>query len=81
MDKVTAEMYRQNPERYTLVDGSTHGAPTCKYGNTVEWVGYDKAQNTFVRFTKSVYKRLINEIESKPDKEQEALAPDGYHRS
>ncbi|MEO5889484.1 MAG: hypothetical protein ABIQ31_04485 [Ferruginibacter sp.] len=62
MDRVTAEMYQQNPERYTLVDGSTQGAPTCTYGNTKEWVGYDKVEKTFIRFTKSVYKKLVSQI-------------------
>ncbi len=61
-------MHQENPERYTLVDGSTHGAPTCKFGNTAQWVGYDKVTKTFVRFTKSVYKRLVQEIESTHNK-------------
>ncbi|MEO7214578.1 MAG: peptide-methionine (S)-S-oxide reductase MsrA [Mucilaginibacter sp.] len=63
MEKVTAEMYQQNPQRYTLVDGSTEGAPTCAYGNVKEWVGYDKVERTFVRFTKSVYKKLVSQID------------------
>ena len=63
MDKVTAEMYQNDPQRYTLVEGSIAGAPTCAYGNVKEWVGYDKAEGTFVRFTKSVYKKLISQID------------------
>ncbi|MEO6684451.1 MAG: hypothetical protein ABIN24_00740 [Dyadobacter sp.] len=73
MDKITAEIFQQNPERYTLIDGSTHGAPSCKYGNTQDWVGYDKVEKTFIRFTKSVYKRLINEIEFGEDKHKATL--------
>ena len=65
MEKVTAEIFQQDPGRYTLVDGSTHGAPSCKFGNTQDWVGYDKVEKIYVRFTKSVYKRLINGIEPK----------------
>ncbi len=64
MDRVTAEMYAQNPERYTLVEGNTQGAPSCKYGNVAQWVGYDRVKNVFVRYTKSVYNRLISEVES-----------------
>ena len=63
MDKVTAEMYQNDPQRYTLVDGSTEGAPTCTYGNVKEWVGYDKTEGTFVRFTKSVYKKLVSQLD------------------
>ena len=62
MEKVTAEMYQQDPERYTLMEGSTEGAPTCTFGNKQKWVGYDKDQGTFIRFTKSVYKKLISQI-------------------
>jgi hypothetical protein len=62
MDKITAAMYFENSNRFILVDGNTPGAPKCAYGNTHQWVGYDKETDTFVRFTKSVYKKLINEI-------------------
>lgn len=65
MDKVTAEMYQQNPERYILVSGHQEGAPTCSYGNVQQWVGYDKIEQTFIRFTKSVFKRLVQQKETK----------------
>ena len=68
MDRVTAEMYAQNPERYTLVEGSTPDAPSCKYGNTLKWVGYDKVNSVFVRYTKTVYNRLISGVEPKLNK-------------
>ena len=69
MDRVTAEMYAQNPERYTLVEGTTQDAPGCKYGNVLKWVGYDQVNNVFVRYTKTVYNRLISEVELKSNKQ------------
>jgi hypothetical protein len=69
MDRVTAEMYAKNPERYTLVEGTTQGAPSCKYGNVLQWVGYDRVNNVFVRNTKSVYNRLISKVESNSNKQ------------
>ncbi|WP_134090290.1 hypothetical protein [Olivibacter sp. XZL3] len=67
MNKITAEIYEQNPERYTLVKGNVQGAPSCRFVNTSDWVGYDKEKSTFVRFTKSVFKRLVNQIHLKQD--------------
>ena len=64
MEKVTAEMYDQDPDRYTLVPGHEEGAPTCPYGNMQQWVGYDRVEEKFIRFTKSVFKQLIQEKEN-----------------
>lgn len=64
MDKVTAELYQQDPERYTLVSGHQDGAPTCSYGNLQTWVGYDKTEQKFIRFTKSVFKQLVQQEEN-----------------
>ncbi|WP_134088531.1 hypothetical protein [Olivibacter sp. XZL3] len=64
MDKITAAIYEQNPERYTVVSGHTQGAPTCAYGNVQQWVGYDNKIQTYVRFSKSLYKRLVQKAES-----------------
>ena len=64
MEKVTADMYQQNPDRYTLVSGHEEGAPTCPYGNMQQWVGYDRVEEKFIRFTKSVFKQLIQEKEN-----------------
>ena len=64
MDKVTAEMYQQHPEKYMLVSGHQEGAPTCPYGNMQQWVGYDKSEQKFIRFTKSVFKQLIKHKEN-----------------
>lgn len=64
MDKVTAEIYQQNPDRYTLVSGHKEGAPTCPYGNLQQWVGYDKTEQKFIRFTKTVFKQLVQQKEN-----------------
>jgi hypothetical protein len=65
MDKVTAEMHQQEPDRYTLVSGHQEGAPACPYGNVQEWVGYDNMEHKFIRTTKSVFKKLIQQQENK----------------
>lgn len=59
IEKIDAAMYNKNPTRYSLVSGASKGAPFCPYGNTYAWIGYDKQEKVFVRFTKSVFKRLI----------------------
>ena len=67
MEKVTAEMYDQDPDRYTLVSGHEEGAPTCPYGNMQQWVGYDRVEEKFIRFTKSVFKQLIQKKENEKE--------------
>ena len=63
MNKVTAEIYQ--PDRYILVSGQEEGAPTCPYENVQQWVGYDTLTKEYIRFTKSVYKKLVEEMENK----------------
>ncbi|WP_185214096.1 hypothetical protein [Sphingobacterium mizutaii] len=65
MNRITAEIFEQNPGRYILVSGYTQGAPTCPYGNVQQWVGYDNKTQTYVRFSKSLYKRLVQKAEGK----------------
>ena len=67
MEKVTAEMYQQDPDRYTLVSGHEEGAPTCPYGNMQQWVGYDRVEEKFIRFTKSVFKQLVQKKENEKE--------------
>lgn len=64
MDKVTAEIYQQDPDRYILVSGHQEGAPTCSFGNVQQWVGYDNSEKKYIRFTKSVFKQLIKQKEN-----------------
>ena len=58
--KVNMEQYQRLPERYRLVSGDTEGAPLCPYGNLYEWIGFDIEKGEFVRFTKSVFKLLVD---------------------
>lgn len=53
------QAYLKEPERYQLRPGSEAGAPLCPYGNHYKWIGYDKATGTYLRFTKAVFKKLI----------------------
>ena len=55
------EMYISQPECYELREGSAEGAPLCPYGNRFEWVGYDLERQEYVRFTKTVFKKLVQE--------------------
>ncbi|NUY81462.1 hypothetical protein HUK80_11185 [Flavobacterium sp. MAH-1] len=57
--KVDSGIFDADPTRFTLVEGSTPGAPLCPYGNHFSLVGYDNQEKKFVRYTKSVYKRLV----------------------
>lgn len=61
--KVDMETFTISPERYELRSGLEENAPLCPYGNHYEWIGFDKSTNEFVRFTKSVFKKLVREKE------------------
>ena len=54
------EEYKLDPKRYQLRKGNEEGAPLCPYGNQYEWIGYDIKSKEYIRFTKSVFKLLIN---------------------
>ncbi|MBD1424007.1 hypothetical protein [Sphingobacterium arenae] len=69
MNKITAEIYQLHPDRYILVSGNEEGAPRCPYGNIQHWVGYDSLSKKYTRFTKSVYKKLVEEIENKKQRQ------------
>ena len=59
LERINSETYHQNPKQYELVKGSTQGAPKCPYGNNYNWIGYDHVNRKFVRFTKTIFKTLI----------------------
>ncbi|MBT8190486.1 MAG: hypothetical protein HKO89_06745 [Saprospiraceae bacterium] len=62
INKVDYAMYNKNPGRYTLIPGDAAGAPLCPYGNNYKWIGYDSKNKAFVRLTKSVFKRIIKNL-------------------
>lgn len=55
---VNAASYETDKERYEL---RTHdpNAPLCPYGNKREFIGFDKHENSYVRFTKSVLLKFL----------------------
>ena len=61
---VTAKEYDLSPGRYELRKGTEENAPLCPFGNHFEWIGFDKEGNNYVRFSKSVFKRLIKQTKS-----------------
>lgn len=66
MNKVTAEIYQLYPDRYILFSGHEEGTPTCPYGNILQWVSYDTPnQRIYFRFTKSVFKKLVENLVNK----------------
>lgn len=58
--KVDLEQFKLSPNRYKLVSGTIDGAPLCPFGNHYKYIGYDDESKEFVRFTKSVFKLLVN---------------------
>lgn len=65
MEKIDMATYQSAPERYELRSGDSPGAPSCPYGNTYQWIGFDKQNQAYVRFTKSVFKLLVSQQSSK----------------
>ena len=59
MKKIDMYTYRRNPEQYELRNGLSANAPNCPYGNKFRWIGYDLESKEYVRFTKSIFKLLI----------------------
>lgn len=60
MRVVNMETYLKEPTRYELRKGSESDAPNCPYGNKYEWIGYDLTEMEYIRFTKSVFKKLVS---------------------
>ena len=63
MRRVLMNEFSKQPDRYELRSGSSEGAPLCPFGNHFQWIGYDKELEEYVRFSKSVFKELIQEKE------------------
>lgn len=63
IEKVDAAAFDAEPDRFTLVNGNKEDAPLCPFGNHFTLVGFDKDQQQYVRYTKSVYKRIKSRLE------------------
>lgn len=63
LPRIDKKLFDSNPHRFELLSGQTKGAPLGPYGNKYLWIGFDNLEQNFVRFTKSVYKFLLNKKE------------------
>lgn len=59
MRRIDKETFSQSPQRYELRKGNAAEAPLCPYGNLYAWIGYDKEQQEYVRFSKRLFKSLV----------------------
>lgn len=66
---ITAEEFGLSPNRYELRKGTDEGAPLCPFGNRFQWIGFDKESKTYVRVTKSVFRKLINRMDKGVEKD------------
>ncbi len=64
--KIDMETYLRAPGRYELRSGQEYDTPSCPYGNKYQWIGFDRELQRYVRFTKSVFKKLIQQQEGSP---------------
>ena len=60
--RVNMESFLINPDRYELRKGTTLGAPNCPFGNNYRWIGFDRDTNEYIRFTTSVFKKLVKNL-------------------
>lgn len=60
---ITSNVYNLNPDRYEIRKGTLPDAPPCPFGHRFKWIGYDKEEMKYVRVTKSIFKRLIDDLD------------------
>ncbi|MFT4535356.1 MAG: hypothetical protein ACJA1A_001933 [Saprospiraceae bacterium] len=60
---ISAEMFNLRPGRYEIRKGTFPDAPPCPFGHRFKWIGYDMEEMKYVRVTKSVFKRLIADLD------------------
>ncbi|MBK7807294.1 MAG: hypothetical protein IPJ51_13455 [Saprospiraceae bacterium] len=55
---VDAEAYRNDEDRYVLRVNDPE-APLCPYGNKRVYIGFDRYKNNYIRFTKTILRKLL----------------------
>lgn len=60
---ITSEVFNLSPDRYQLRKGTRPDAPPCPFGHCFKWIGFDTEKGEYVRLTKSVFKRLISQLD------------------
>ncbi len=60
---ITGPVFDRSPDRYQLRKGTLEDAPPCPFGHRFKWIGFDNEKKEYVRVTKSVFKRLIKELD------------------
>lgn len=61
---IDSRQFDQNPNNFELRVNDIN-APLCPFGNQRKFIGFDKQRNEYIRFTKSVLKKLISLLEEK----------------
>ena len=59
---INRQQFDQNPDNFELRINDEN-APLCPFGNQRKFIGFDKEKNEYVRFTKSVLKKVLAERE------------------
>jgi len=61
---IDKRQFDQNPDDFELRVNDVN-APLCQFGNRRKLIGFDKQRNEYIRFTKSVLKRILSIQEEK----------------
>ncbi len=59
---IDRRQFDQNPNNFELRINDKN-APLCPFGNQRKFIGFEKEKNEYVRFTKSVLKKVLAERE------------------
>ena len=59
MRRIIMNDFIKNPDRFELRSGLESGAPKCPFGSHYKWIGFDTVKKEYIRFSKSVFKKMI----------------------
>jgi hypothetical protein len=65
LDVIDSETYHKDENRYEIRSGSELSAPSCPFENKYKLIGFDKYSRKYVRFSKSVYRKLLQDYNPK----------------